>query len=350
MANNVTASPHSTTSIASTGLLAAITSADKVASGTFTGSLGLPKAWSLSPFVRGSGPLDEANASAPVVLADLSGMRSAAKVAAGVSFQRFPWSRNRERHRAACRAGFSDATLAPPVVRERINAGLATFPEAERAGKRDSVRLAVIERLVLTQCRRVLLAPRYQADYDAAETLGTVFLATLSAEYGRRTYRYADTIAVAYTKQTRESYAVNGGLGWYFPNRRLMVSANARWERSWDPGASRDYCVPVAGGPATQCRAVPLGAPAEKEPFIGQFEGRWFINSSVGLSPRVSVDLTGERGWGIELPVLLRQPADKGFTSAIAAGWRSEPSTDDAHDQLYVSVSVGVTFGVALRQ
>ncbi|MCU0649259.1 MAG: hypothetical protein MUF00_14775 [Gemmatimonadaceae bacterium] len=61
------------------------------------------------------------------------------------------------------------------------------------------------------------------------------------------------------------------------------------------------------------------------------------------------MDLSGDRGVGVELPVLLRQESDKGFTSAIAVGWRSKATSEDTDDRLYVSLMVGVTFGIGLK-
>jgi hypothetical protein len=341
--------PQSATAVAAPGVVASVTSADKVVTGTFGRTAGLPNDWQWNWFLRGSGPLDENAATAPVVLADLSGLRSDTKVGAGVAFAHFPWWADSQGQFDVCRRAFADTLLAPDTVKKRVKAALALGHDSTPEG-RVRVQQAVADTLSTTAlCRRSLLDPRYQSDFDEKLVFGRVFLLSASAEYGRRAYRYVDTVAVADRSPTTEAYALSFGAGMYFPAQRLMVAGTLRWERSWDPGAARQYCVPLGAAGALQCRTTALSAPTRREPVLLQLEGRWFATSGVGFSPRVTVDVKGDQGWGVELPVLLRQPADKGFTTAVGVGWRSKPTSGGGTDQLYLSLTVGVTFGVALQ-
>lgn len=122
-----------------------------------------------------------------------------------------------------------------------------------------------------------------------------------------------------------------------------------RYEHAYEGATPRQYCIPVGNSAALRCRTLALGAPDAAAPVLLTAETRWFINEQSGISPRFTADLTGEKGVDIELPILVRQKTDQGFTSAVAVGWRSKQSTPDTDDRLYVSLVVGVTFGIGLK-
>lgn len=344
----VVGGPQSATAMVAPSVMASVTSSDKIITASFGHTVGLGGQSELNLFVRGSGPLDETTATEPVVLADLSGLRTATKLVGGFSLGRFPWSKDGAAQRGVCRRFYLDREAAPDSVKKLMDEAVRKLPEAAPPERRDSVRASIADSLS-RNCIRENLNAAYQREYDTHERLGQVWLFSASGEYGRRTYRYVDTLAVAFRSPTIEAYALSVGAGVYLPKLRVMFAGSLRWERSLDPGTSRQFCVPVGTTGALQCRTVPLAAPTSRDPLLGQLEVRWFATSGVGISPRVTVDLKGDQGWGMELPVLLRQPADKGFTTAVGVGWRSKPTSEGATDQLYLSLTVGVTFGVALK-
>jgi hypothetical protein len=299
-----------------------------------------------NPWLKGSGPLDEGDATSPVILADLSGMRSASKVAAGLNFLRWQWETSADAQRALCRRVFADPRTAPDSITDVIRK--AVDAAATDAGK-TRVRDSVLTYITNHRCSRHRIPEDQLGEFEKLVDYGRIWLAGISGEYGRTLFKYADTIGVAYTKKLTEPYALSVGAGVYLPDARMLLAVSLRHERSSEGGTARDYCIPVGTTPALQCRSLALGPPEDSELTFFTAETRWFINDQFGLSPRVTADLSGNRGAGVELPILVRQQADKGFTSAIAIGWRSKQTSDDVDDRLYVSLIVGVTFGIGLK-
>ena len=327
------------------GLLAVLSSKDKVAAGTLGTSFGASDRGEWNPWVKGSGPVDENDATAQVVLADLSGMRGSAKVGVGLNYLRWSWKSDVEAERAVCRRVFADPAIAPDSIRKVIQEAL----KAVDLARRETVRDSLLDFLVTKVCSRHRLPQGVRREFDSAGDYGTVYLAGMSGEYARSKFKYADTIAAQFRSRTDETWAATVGAAVYLPNERILFSGTLRFERSLEAGTPRQYCIPVGITGATQCRTLALVGPEASSPVLLTGETRWFLSEQTGLSPRVTVDLAGKRGVGVELPILLRQQTDKGFTSAFALGWRSKPSSPDGNDQLYISLTLGVIYGVGLK-
>jgi hypothetical protein len=272
-------------------------------------------------------------------------MRASTKAAFGLNVQRWKWSVNADAQRTVCRSLFRDTLRIQPALRAPLRAALQLAVPAERAARLTAVADSLAGRHCNTGSflqqadRRTLLK---QADF------GRIYLFGAAAEFGRQTFRYADTTNASFTSQTESPSAIVIGGGVYFPTTGVLATGTVRTERSFFGGTPRQFCVRTGAVPSLQCRSVALAGPGKGEPVLATAELRWFATSSVGVSPRMTVDLRGDLGTGIELPILLRQAGDNGFSSALALGWRSkltDPSTDD---RAYISLIVGVNFGIGL--
>jgi hypothetical protein len=321
----------------------AVTPKDKTVTGAFGTSLQRWADGDLNVFVRGAGPVDEGNSAAPVILADLSGLRNVTKLTVGLDVTRWRWSQNLPKQHEVCRQAYGDPATMPPFVKDSLAKALAGLSGAKREHARDSV-ISALARV----CVRHLVPEPYRSSFDQFIDFGHLWLAGVSADFGRKDYAFADTTVVAYRKRTEHPVALTIGGGIYLPLQRMLLATSLRYERSFETGPARDYCIPVGATSALQCRPVPLGAAERHEPVLWQVESRWFINTSIGLDPRVTVDLSGTRGIGIEMPLLVRQATEKGFNSAVTLGWRSKPSSDSTNDRFYIALTVGVTYSVGL--
>jgi hypothetical protein len=315
-------------------------------SGTFGTTLGARDGAEWNPWLGASGPVDETDATALVTLADLSGMRSASKVGLGLNYLKWSWTASADAQRALCTRLYADPALVSDSIATIVRGAIAVAKEDRKNFVRDSVAAYLASKACGT---RHILRVEQQRALESLIDYGQIWLFGIGAEYGRTTFRYADTVAVAYTKQTREPWSASIGGGLYLPNQRTLVSGTLRYERSFEGGMPRQYCIPIGTTPGTQCRSLALGPPERGTPLLLTGELRWFANAQAGMSPRLTVDLSGKRGTGIELPILLRQDADKGFASALALGWRSKETSPNNDDRLYVSLVVGVTFGIGLK-
>jgi hypothetical protein len=326
-------------------ILASITSRDKTANGSLGGTFGPIDRGEWNPWLKVSGPLDEDDATKPVTLADLSGMRSTAKVAAGLNFSLWPWKSTANAQRALCLRVFDDASEAPDSITKVIRDAVSSVPAKRQAAVRDSV----LKYLVSKVCSRHRIPQSALREFDKRVDYGKIYLVGATVEYGRTTFKFADTVKAAFTKRTTEPWALSGGGGVYLPKMRMLLAGTLRYERGYEGGTPRQYCLPVGGTAALQCRSLALGAPEASAPLLLTAETRWFINEQTGISPHFTADLTGKKGVGFELPILVRQKTDRGFTSAVAIGWRSKQTTPDFDDRLYVSLTVGVTYGIGLK-
>src|ERR1041384_7139995 len=103
------ASPGSLVGAVRPSVSAVITSADKQAVGTLTFPIATGIEGGESNFwLRASGPLDEDDARAPVVLADLDSYRNAVKLAAGVGGVHWTWNTDVNAQRKLCRDAFEN--------------------------------------------------------------------------------------------------------------------------------------------------------------------------------------------------------------------------------------------------
>jgi hypothetical protein len=193
------------------------------------------------------------------------------------------------------------------------------------------------------------MPPELRGPFLEEADFGRIWLAGASADYGRSTFRYADTVNAAFKSQVEEPFALNLGVGLYIPTKRMLVAANIRREQAFDGGAARQYCIPTGAPGATQCRSVALGAPTERNATLVSLETRWFVTEHYGLSPRFTANTSATKEIGFELPIVVRQDTDEGFNSAFAIGWKSKASSPDVDDRIYVSLILGVTYGVGLK-
>jgi hypothetical protein len=330
------ADPLATTTLVLPGVAASLVSNNKTVTGSFGSTLGMTPAGQLNVFLRASGPLDDGGSEAAAILGDLNGLRNVTRLAAGLTAVRWNWSQDPAGQRTVCLTAFRDAEARPQFVKDALKG----VPQ----GKEDSV----VNKLADTKCVRHRLPEAYRAKFDRFVDYGHIWLAGASVEYGRADYRYADTLALAYRRRTENPWAANIGAGVYLPMARSLVVTTLRYERAFETGAPRDYCIPVGSTTALQCRSVPLGPPEPQTAFLWQVEGRRFVNTHMGLDLRATYDLTGRRGLGIELPLLVRQSSDNGFNGAFTIGWRTRSSSPDVNDRFYVAFTVGATYGVGV--
>jgi hypothetical protein len=332
------------TQVVQPSLLAAIVNKEKLARASFGITRG-SGAVEWNPWFALSGALDESDATVPVVLADLSGMRATTKVAVGLNAQRWKWGLNVDAMKALCRSYFRDPLLVRPELRAPIQAAMQakTSEEAER-------RLAeVADSLATKQCNSgSFVGERERATLQKQVDFGRIYLFGFGAEWGRQTYKFADTTSATFSSQTESPGALVIGGGIYFPTTGVLTTASLRAERSFAGGTPRQFCVRTGAEPSLQCRTVALAGPGKSDDLLATTEMRWFANSTVGISPRLTLDLRGERRVGVELPILLRQATDQGFSSALALGWRSKRSEPSIDDRAYISLMVGVNFGIGL--
>jgi hypothetical protein len=334
-----------TTRRVSPSVQALLTSKDKVATGSIGTTISRDNGGELNPWLSGSGPLDESDATAPVILADLSGLRSAPKVATGINYLHWDWTEGTQAMLAFCRRVFSDSATAPDSLKKLLATAAGASSPIERARLRDSV----VTQFSRTQCGSENVPPSLRSDFLKLADFGIIWLVGASGEYGRPTFKYADTLNAAYTKRVADVYAASVGGGVYLPDPRLLLAATLRYERSFKEGASRQYCVPVGTTNATQCRSVPLTPPEGRKAALLTLEGRRFVNEHYGLSPRLTINTSAAKDVGVEFPILLRQDADAGFKTAFSLGWKSRPSSPDVNDRLYVSLALGAAYGIDLN-
>ncbi|MBI4501722.1 MAG: hypothetical protein HY700_11235 [Gemmatimonadetes bacterium] len=332
------------TSIVSPALIASVTSADKMAIGSLGTTLGRNSGGELNLWLRGSGPLDQSDNTVPVILGDLQGVRSATRLAAGLTVTRWRWDIDVKGQRAVCRRVFGDPELAPDSITKLLKEAVRAAPE----GRTQVVRDSVLDYMVGKRCSKHRLPAAYRRAFDDQVDYGRIWLLAAHAEYGRQTYRYADTLALSYAKTTERVNAFDVGAGMYQPAWRLLLAGHVRLERGFSEGTPRQYCIPTGPSPGLQCRTVALAPPSLQNVALGTLELRWFANAHWGLSPRLTCDFSGERGLGFELPILVRQDTDKGFTSAFILGARSKSSDPSIDDRLYVALRLGVAYGVGL--
>jgi hypothetical protein len=325
------------------GVLATVTSADKQASGTFSVS---PVLFGIEStiWLRASGPLDQDDSKKAVVLADLDGYRKATKVQAGYGGLYWNWNQDISKERSLCREAFANRPT--PAIAKIIKAAIDKV--APTPANRDRVRDSVIAVLVTKQCARSNLSADDQQVFDVAVNYGEIWLWNLSGEYGRQDYQFADTVALKFKKETEHPKAGSLTVGTYLPTPRVLLSLTAKYQNGFDEGTPRQYCIPTGTMPAIQCRSVALSAPSTKNQMLIGSELRWFATASVGLSPRASVSANNDHTVAFELPILLRQAADEGFSTAVILGLRSKASSPDANDRSYFALQIGYTFGIGL--
>jgi hypothetical protein len=329
-----------------------VTSVDKVASGTLGIMLGRQSQGEWNPWLRLAGPIDESNSKPPVPIADLNGLRDARRVAIGLNFVRWRWSADDvvlQRRGLLCREVFKDTTdqsEAPDSIVNVLRTGVRTQADPSiRQRVFDSTLTYVVDH----RCSKHRLPEQARILFDSMTDYGKIWFAGISGEYGQQIFRFADTVAVAFRKRSEEPWSVSLGAGVYLPLMRVQLATTVRLEHSIESGPSTQYCIPVGGTAALQCRTVALAPPQRGHPVLWTFEARYYVNGLIGIDPRVTVDLSGAQGVGLELPVLLRQADDKGFTSALILGWRSKPSSQDANDRVYVALQLGASHAVGLH-
>jgi hypothetical protein len=332
------------TQVVAPSILATIVSKDKLARATF-GVLRSTGKFEWNPWIMVSGPLDESDATLPVVIADLSGMRATTKAAVGLNLQHWNWSVDTAEQKRLCRKLFRDPLLVQGDLRAPIQAALnlKTAQEIEERLSR------VADSLAAKQCNTESFVRREDRDALRKQVdFGRIFLAGIGVEYGRQSFRYADTLTATFATRMESPAAAVLGAGLYFPTTGVLASANVRLERSVAGAAPSQYCVPTGLSPSLQCRNVALAAPSTNELLLATTEVRWFANGSLGLNPRFTADLRGKRGYGVEIPILLKQPTDQGFSTALSFGWRSRKTTEEIDDRAYIALSLGVNFDIGL--
>lgn len=324
-------------------IAASVTSADKRAIGTFGVARGTASGGEMNYWLRASGPLDEDDSKKPVVLGDLNAYRKAVKLEAGFGGLSWDWNDQPTRQFALCRSVYSrrpSTKFADSVFKARLG---------KKDENQDSVRAVTIDFLTQKHCSAHELDAKDAATFLRLVNFGPVLLWGLSGEIARQDYKFADTVKLKFDKHTQRPKAATAGLGVYLPDQRLLIAVSGKVQSGFEEGVPRQYCIPTGTAPGQQCRAVPLAAPDSKNQTLLGVEARWFANSSVGVSPRFTAELTGDRAFAFDLPILLRQPTDAGFTSAFILGWRSKPSSPDMDDRTYIALEIGYTYGIGLR-
>lgn len=321
-----------------TSIFLSATQKDKTVTGNLAGTSG-----DLNYFLRATGPVEE-DPTQPTVFADLNGLRKAATGALGISYLKWNPESDFTKAPAWCHTYYSKH------LPSQIEAQLDALRKAGRSDSAANLRNQVVDSLSKNKCTYLDLPEEVRSDFERAlqVNFGTPILLGATLELGGKDFRYADTVAVSVAKQKGTVYALNVGAGLYLPDARLLFLLGFRQERSFKEGKTAEYCTPVADSPALRCQAVPFGTPAKQAPTLVRGEVRHFLSEFIGLSPRVTIDLDNTDRVGLELPLLVRQGDDKGFTAAITLGWRfgeDEPGHDDK-DELLISATVGQVFGV----
>jgi hypothetical protein len=321
--------------VPATALFGEITTEDKRVVGTFAGAVTPNIAWTASL----SGLLDKNDASAPVRLADLNGLRNAATGALALTYEHWEPSAVAAAERKWCTTFWgSDANLPGPAkVRiAAINAD-ATLSDEEKTSKR----AVVVDSVARNNCVRSKIPPAHQAAFEAAGDVnyGRPFRLSAQVEGGMLDFAYVDTETGREIEGSRRPWAMSLSANYYVPSLRTLFALGGRVEKSHEAARETEYCTPIGTAGASQCRSAALAAPEEKEATIVQAEMRRFFTEFFGISPRVSRDLT-DGVWGAELPILIRTRGDEGFQSGLIVGWRSD------EEGVVVSAFIGKLFGL----
>jgi hypothetical protein len=297
----------------------------------------------LSGFVWGlsvSAPADD-DQTKTVQLADLKGLRRATTGKLALAYLAWHPTADQAAERQFCQ-GYWGAHP-PKSVLDSI-AVLRRNPAAvvERVAA-DSDTL--VSRYADQHCQSSLFPDSVRPAFEESGRVnyGHPLAVSIQLEGGVQHFTWADTATTKVESADRAPMALSFGAGLYVPGLRTMFIVAGRVE-SADKGAdAQQYCVPVGSGLATRCQSIALAAPSHQATSFAQIEVRHFLSEFVGLSPRVTVALSGPPKTGLEVPILLRRGDDHGFNSGITLGWRS-----DQPRQVILSAFVGQVFGLSV--
>lgn len=327
-------------------LWATASSVGKTATASF--GIGAPhiKTLEVNFWARANVPLDSIGATSPAVLADLNGLRNSATVSVGVNLLRWHWTEDTGAQHRLCREAFANPSMAPDTVTKFLRTRLGGVAPRILEETRRQVIDSITKYSAL--CAKHELRQPQQEAWNSTVDYGHIWLGSISGQYGRSSYKFADTATASFGKSAESIGSSTAALALYLPRQRLLLAGSVRVEHAFKQDSPVQYCIPFGSAGGTECQAAPIGKPVSQNSSLATVGVRWFANTRIGLDPRLTCDLTGSQGCGVELPLLLRQPTDDGFATELTAGIRSKALSANVDDRFYVAITVGFVFGVGL--
>ncbi len=169
---------------------------------------------------------------------------------------------------------------------------------------------------------------------------GVPIIAFGKVKVGQKSYKFM-------TKDTFDPDQLNhttaqGSLGVGVVTRTgEFVGLSYRHASTYKAGKARQICVPVGTTTATECRNLPVGAPARADEDAIQIEARKFLGLRFALNPKVSYEFGGKVLIG-ELAAYCFPMADGRLAGGVTGSFSTE--THSASATLFVGLPLDLGF------
>jgi hypothetical protein len=178
----------------------------------------------------------------------------------------------------------------------------------------------------------------YEADFRRPGGIPVITFAKVKA--GQKTYKFM-------TKNTFDPDQLNhttaqGSLGVGIITRTgEFLGLSYRHASTYKAGKARQICVPVGTSTATECRTLPVGAPARSDEDAIQVEARKFLGLRLALNPKLSYEFGGRVTIG-ELAVYFLPTADGRLAGGVTGSFSTE--THSASATFFVGLPLDLGF------
>jgi|GEM_PF-3910755 len=161
-------------------------------------------------------------------------------------------------------------------------------------------------------------------DFDKVWAVPYLLAATYTV--ARPGFDYADSTTFEEKSETHNTYAASAFFG-ITPMRgveaaeRYYLGVSYTRKTDYEAQDAENLCSPLSGG-NINCREIAIGAPERKHADVIELEYRQFFRH-VGWNPKAAYDLENEVG-SFELPLYLRQDANKPFAGGVRVLWTED--------------------------
>ena len=145
----------------------------------------------------------------------------------------------------------------------------------------------------------------------------------VTASVGRSQFSYLEKPTFSPGSQSQNDTSAGIAIGLLTPPTGLL-SAGFTAARDWKAGsAAREICLPLAGGPALECRTAPIGPPAvTTRPLVTLELRRYVIRHKAAVAPRVAFDVKSHTT-SVSVPVYVFTNTSANLSGGVKLAWNS---------------------------
>lgn len=162
-----------------------------------------------------------------------------------------------------------------------------------------------------------------KAMQDLQDNAGTIFFAGGGGSLSPETFRFvgADDLR-SRPDQKHASWSANAIAGVVLSTNTTLTGSYKR-QIAYRAGKKVQTCSPFNSAGTLTCTDNIVGAPTAGKSTILSVEIRRFIATSFAIAPKLNRDLT-KNVTGVELPIYVLQDKNGGLTGGVILGWRSD--------------------------